>query len=107
MFIVSMILMSAGYTLLYWGIDNFVSWMPSGETNDGSSSLTLGTDAPEIPLLLGFHIKTPQSPNASDPRATGHAVPLPFHPVVTSGPNAGKSRPVSGPTGSSGGTVQV
>lgn len=95
MFIIGMALVSLGYAMFYWGLDNALSWTSSQKTQTGASSLSNGTAAVEFPILLAL----PYTEKDSKTVLLGlHEVPFPYHPTTSQG----SARPVSTPP--SGGT---
>lgn len=97
MFIIAMALISGGYLLAYWGIDNIVAWESSSPNTPQESSLSGGTEAVEMAILAGvpgyeFH-RLPNRTTLAHPER--HEVPFPYHPVIRS---SGQARPVDNPT---------
>lgn len=90
MFILAMLLISGGYTILYWGIDNLVAWVGAdskeSQFGPGISSLSGGTLAMEMSILAGVS----KQPGSITPGGAFHDVPFPYHPTKTSG----QSRPI-------------
>lgn len=83
MFIVAMGLISVGYVVGYWGINNLIAWRSKDEGDGQYSSLSRGTDAVEMGLLFGV----PYTPTLSTTVQTQgwHEVPFPFHPKKSGG----------------------
>jgi hypothetical protein len=82
MFIVAMLLISGGYSLAYWGIDNIVAWISAGDRGEPSSSLSDGTSAVELPILFGLPYHATPDKRV---RPENHPVPFPYFPTKVTG----------------------
>ena len=91
MFLIAAALMSLGYTIAYWGINNIVSWQPEGQYGMAGSSLSNGTRAVELGILMGIQKEATQ-PKVSGLLLNRHEVPFAYYPTTASG----GLRPISG-----------
>lgn len=103
MFIVAMLLISGGYAIGYWGINNIISWEAVGDIRDifgipgepsTTSSLSHGTPAVEMSILLGVKKDAPLSVPNNRVMVNRHEPPFPYYPVT----RTGNIRPVGNPT---------